>query len=83
MFHPRHHALVAVGAAQLLQAVVVAVDQAHARVTRAVEELAHALVTARGVEMDFGDGLRRGLQPDRQGVEAEEDLFAHPGMVAA
>ena len=36
--------------------------------------LSHALVTACGVDVQLDDGLRRGLQADGNGVEAEEDL---------
>jgi hypothetical protein len=72
--HPGHHALVAVRAAQALQTLIVAVDQSRAGLLRPRDELAHALVAPRGVHVNVEDGLWRGLQAHRDGMEAEEDL---------
>ena len=79
----RDHPLVAVRAAHLLQALVVAVDEARAGLFGALDELPHALVAARGVDVDVDDGARRRLQPHGDGMEAEEDLVTHRAMVSA
>ena len=41
------------------------------------QELTHALVTALGIEVDLAHRLRRCLQANGDGVEAEQDLIAH------
>ena len=52
-FDTRHHALMAVGTAHLLQTFVVAVDQPGADLLGPFNELAHALIAAGGVDVDF------------------------------
>ncbi|MOA13683.1 hypothetical protein D3C78_1337450 [compost metagenome] len=61
-------------AGELGEAFAVGFDQACAGFTRAVQELAHAGVAARGLVIDFDDGLRRGLQTHAYGVKAEENF---------
>ena len=78
----RHDALVAVRAAHLLQPLVIAVEQLRAGLLRAFDELAHALVAPRRVDVDFENRLRRGLQPDGDGMKAEQDFGSHAPMVA-
>src|SRR5450830_1875253 len=62
----------ATAAGQLGQAQAVGLDQAHAGFAHALQELAHARITARGLEVDFDDGLGRGLEPHAHGVKAEQ-----------
>ena len=52
-------------AAHLLQALVVAFDQLRAGLAGALDELAHALVAPRRVDMDLEHRARRRLQPHR------------------
>ena len=54
------------------QAQAVGLDQAHTGFAHALQELAHARITARGLEVDFDDGLGRGLEPHAHGVKAEQ-----------
>ncbi len=44
---------------------------------RALDELPHARVAPRRIDMDLDNGLRRCLQPHGNGMEAEQDLGAH------
>ena len=75
--HAGHHALVARATGHGGQSVIVGLDQLDAGVACAFDELAHAAVAPAAVEMNFSDGLRRGLQPHGDGMEAEEDFGAH------
>ena len=64
---------------RLLQTRVVAVDQARAGFLRAHDELPHARVAARRIDMDLEHRLRRGLQPHGDGMEAEQHLTRRHG----
>ena len=68
-----------VRAAELAQALVVAVDQLAPASCGALDELAHALVAPAGVDVHLDDRVRRRLQAHADGVEAEQDLCCSCG----
>jgi hypothetical protein len=72
---------VAVAARQLGDAQAVGFDQPGARLPGTVQKLAHARIAARGLVIDFNDGLRRGFQAHAHGMEAEEDFGAGHGAI--
>ena len=82
--HPRHHALVPRRACKARQSTVAAVDDPGTGLTHALGELAHARVTALGVEVDLEHRLRRGLEAHGDGMKTEKDAVAHgqPGSEA-
>ena len=70
----RRHALVAVAAGQLGNAQAVGLDHPRTSLLRPLQELAHALVTPRRIDIDLDDGLRRRLQAHADGMETEQDF---------
>ena len=56
---------------------VVALDDAGAGLARALDELPHPGVAPRRVDVQLDDRLRRDLEPDADGVEAEQDVTRH------
>jgi len=82
LVHARDHALVAAGAGELVQAVGVAVDQLHAGVAGALQELPHPRIAPVALVVQLEDRAGCGLHPHGDGMEAEEDaICAHPGIV--
>ena len=69
--YPSHDALVAMGASELLQLVVIAFNDAQARFLHFGEELLHALIAPAGIDMKLFDRFRRHLQAHRDGVKAK------------
>ena len=70
--HTGGHPLVAVATGELGDAQAVGFDQTNAGFFDAVNELAHARIAARGLEMNFDDGLRGHFQAHADGVKAEK-----------
>ena len=72
--HPRHHPLVAMAATELGQPHAVGVKQAQARLLGALNELPHAGVAARRVDIQLKDGLGRGFEANAHRMETEQDF---------
>ena len=68
--HQSHHALVTVATGQFGQALTIRFDQAHARIAGLVDELPHAGVATRDLEMDFDNGLGGDLEANAYGMKA-------------
>ena len=80
---PRHHALVAMRAGQLRQPVVAALDQLDAGLHGSGDEVLHARVAPRRVDMQLEHRARRRLQAHAHRMEAEKDARRHRPIVAA
>ena len=73
-FHACSDALMAMRASQLGDTQGIGFDQANAGFLGTVQKLAHARIAARGLEIDFDDGLGGGLQTHADGVKAEKNF---------
>ena len=72
-FLPGGDALVPMAARQLGQADAIGFDQPRAGFGHPLEELPHARVAPRRIDVDLDDRLRRRLQAHGDGMEAEQD----------
>jgi hypothetical protein len=79
---PRHHALVPMRAGELREPVVAALDDPHARLDRAGDEVLHPRVAPRRVDVQLEHRARRGLEAHADRVEAEQDARGHRPIVA-
>jgi hypothetical protein len=68
--------LVAVATRELGQAWAIGLDQTHTGFGGTLDELTHTRITARGVKVNFNDGLRRCFNAHANGVKAEENFWS-------
>jgi hypothetical protein len=79
----RHHALVPVRAGELAQAFVAALDELDAGLDRTGDEVLHASVASRRIDVQLEHRARRRPETDAHRMETEQDARRHRWIVAA